>query len=524
MQCCFLPNAYFNYGHIYLTVNAFLLIIFFALYQKKNINFNSICLGIQLLVFFEAIVCFLQYFGIYESKGEFFLVTGSLINPNITAMFFTMALPFVLYHVKHKRQAVRIFSWIALTLLFLSLLMLKCRTAIIGVAVIAVYLANKKFEILKRLIAYFQKPSKINLIVASMLPLLVLITLSFSLYNYKKESADSRFTIWKISLQKGMENPIWGYGVHSFVKEYNLAQASFFASGQGTDEEKQSCSHIKIAYNDYIQNFVEGGGLGVFLYVCFLMLLVIPGLSRKNNSPEFHLAYSGVLAYGVMSMLNSAQYAIPVFALFIFCAAVVSSYYIEDSKYSDASFILNQASIKAILLMITVASIYLLNTLFTSSNASLQIKEAFDYVNQAKYKEAISKLEDISIDMSFTEEYWWVYGSALQGQREYGKALEKHKKMLSLTTDPNIFMKVTNCYANLGKTEEAIQSCTQAMDMIPNRLYPKYILMKLYQVKGDSLRSIRIAQDILTAVPKGISKDAAAFKEGAQELIEYYKK
>ena len=85
-------------------------------------------------------------------------------------------------------------------------------------------------------------------------------------------------------------------------------------------------------------------------------------------------------------------------------------------------------------------------------------------------------------------------------------------------------MKVTNCYANLGKTEEAIQSCTQAMDMIPNRLYPKYILMKLYQVKGDSLRSIRIAQDILTAVPKGISKDAAAFKEGAQELIEYYKK
>lgn len=62
------------------------------------------------------------------------------------------------------------------------------------------------------------------------------------------------------------ENPFKGYGYGLFERNYNLKQASYFANQTSSNTERRNASFVAMAYNDYLEQTIEGGILGLLFY------------------------------------------------------------------------------------------------------------------------------------------------------------------------------------------------------------------------------------------------------------------
>ncbi|NJM80786.1 MAG: O-antigen ligase family protein [Flavobacterium sp.] len=163
--------------------------------------------------------CVLQYLKIIESKNIYFQVTGTWVNPNVSAIFLALTGPvfFILLKYNYKKITLTCFGFI-----IIALVLLKCRTAYIGISISAIVyfgLQNNYIQWLRN------NKNKISIKIISTLILLIVVTLGITLYKGKKASADGRKFVWKTSSEMIIKRPFFGYGYGRFEKEYNLFQA-----------------------------------------------------------------------------------------------------------------------------------------------------------------------------------------------------------------------------------------------------------------------------------------------------------
>jgi hypothetical protein len=65
----------------------------------------------------------------------------------------------------------------------------------------------------------------------------------------------------------------------------------------------------------------------------------------------------------------------------------------------------------------------------------------------------------------------------------------------------------------------AEQAYQQASNMVPNRLYPKYLLAKMYVERGDTLMAQGVAKAILNTKEKIESPATREMKEDMRKII-----
>ena len=144
-----------------------------------------------------------------------------------------------------------------------------------------------------------------------------------------------------------------------------------------------------------------------------------------------------------------------------------------------------------------------------------------DYNKTGEYDKAISILKPMGGIMSNSEAYLAAYGMSLHAQKKYKAALKKFNKAAEITTNPELYLKMSYSYMMLGDAKSAIEKCSLAVNMVPNRIAPKYALMNIYTSQRDTINALKIAKEIVVQTPKGISKDAAFYKKKAQSLIDF---
>ncbi len=87
--------------------------------------------------------------------------------------------------------------------------------------------------------------------------------------------------------------------------------------------QKAHAGHVHMAYNEFIQQMVEGGLLGLLFPVCILLCLLIPPLADKDRFTGMSgAAYAGMIAFALMSMVNFTVQAVPVMCLSALYAAM----------------------------------------------------------------------------------------------------------------------------------------------------------------------------------------------------------
>ena len=81
-------------------------------------------------------------------------------------------------------------------------------------------------------------------------------------------------------------------------------------------------------------------------------------------------------------------------------------------------------------------------------------------------------------------------------------------------------------YNIIGKNHQSLReykaaeaAFMKATHIVPNRLYPHYLLAKLYMETGEREKAIRVAEIVLTKEPKVLSQAIEEMREEMRELV-----
>lgn len=545
---------YFSLKHAYLLITIGLFIVVYLLFIENRVHINLLLYAVIVLTLFECILCFLQATGVVKSPNRYFDVTGSWLNPNVTAMFLAMALPIFFVFLKSSNKIHRNVSIAGVLAIISALIILECRSALLGAVIsIIVFFWHSISETLR-------KAGKNSSVTAPLILVLFCLALATALHLYgkKKASADGRLLIWKLSVQMLPDRPIFGYGYGSFEKYYNRKQAAFFGEDHRRSTEVSNASHINMAYNEFIQNAVEGGVVGFALFTGLLFSMLV--LSRPRHSeidnPElktndvsreidhtrlnklcYRAAYAGIVVFCAMSMVNFTIEAVPVLCLLVFYGSFLTA----NSEFISFRELLSQftngstpASLKldadqkglvrpVVLFSSLIAIIIILSyaafDILSKSTADRQNKKARILSASGKKELAIRLLAPLGSELKEYASYWKNYGDILSSKGRYKEALQKYLSGLDHTSDPELYMRAGYCMGKLGDKKKAVQYYKIAKAMEPSRLAPRYAVMAIYYNSQNYSYAIREAKDLLATEVKVPSQKATIYRQRAAKVI-----
>mgnify|MGYP000005640022 FL=1 len=478
-ECEWYQSSYFIISFIYMTALANLI-------KKKVLNCKQIAIIFGGIGILEACWCILQFIHLLPPANPVFTVSGSFDNPNITAMYLAAIFPFILFNSKKT-----LILWIGILVILTAILILKCRTAYLGVIVILLYYLAQS-----PVISYIKKLSKLTKITLTVCVLFTMFIGAFQLYHLKKDSADGRRFIWKVTTQMIAEKPFFGYGYGLFAKNYNLQQAKYFKENKGTVQERQNARHVYNAFNEYLEQTAKGGIIGGAFFVIFLVILIVQSYRYKNK-----VTLAVLLAIGTMSLTNYVQAALPVWILLLTVAALLAS--------TGKSYSMNSMISKGLYVSVLIPFVFL-SLMF---NAQRQLKNSID-----EHLSSPDRMEQYAVAAGSSEIYHRLYAKALIKAQEYEKALNVLCKAEKYTSSPSLFMLKATCLENLHRTKEAVENIETVYYMIPNDDDAKFELMLLYDAlsQTDEMRSI--CNEILS-LNKPESRKVNHYKNIADSLL-----
>ena len=513
---------------IYIIVLYFFLLKVTTFFSTPNFIYKRLFVGTALIASVESIYCIAQFFGWVKSQNELFEVTGSCINPNSTAMFLSLTVPVFLFLFQSKQKKLFLMGFIAV---LIALLLLKCRAAFIGLTISIIVFYGLEFNFFRWL---KNNKNKIAAKALFILSLLIVIPTSIHLYNSKKASSDGRKFIWKLSTEMVSKKPITGYGYGYFEKEYNLYQADYIAKGKATLEEQTTAGPTFMAYNEAIQNIVEGGAIGLLLILLFFGSLLFSirqkrkvNLNCINNVNQdeltaknrvFHLGYAGAVGFMTMSMFNFAIQAVSVMTLFIIYSAKICSQ-IDPILVSPKFSFLYSKWVKLVTkITICISCLYLLFALLHIAQADLLNKKAAILKKEGHLKEALQIMPKIEYWQKEESNYWKNYGNILFLNKEYSKALKCLSTAKTTSSTPDLFLGSGVCYEKLHQYPKAIIQYQQLVLLNPSKFNYRFRLMTAYLKNKDTLNTILTAQGIINLKPKIPSEEVVQYKKTAFKI------
>lgn len=111
------------------------------------------------------------------------------------------------------------------------------------------------------------------------------------------------------------------------------------------------------------------------------------------------------------------------------------------------------------------------------------------------------------------------YGKALSMAEADPKAIDILRQAKQHLNNIIIQTALGDSYKNLEKYEKAEQAYQLASYMLPDRFYPQYLLVKLYDVTGQRKKLIPIATKLLHKEPKIKSTAVEEIKQEIKKIL-----
>ena len=470
---------------------------------------NVECLIVFVLSVFsikESFCGLLQCLGVVHSHHILFPATGHFQNPGPYGCFIAVtgvsSLSYLIRNIS-KRQTSSLFAKTMICLTFvsslLSLIMLpviNSRAAIIGfICGICVFLGTqcRKFQRTLYYIIFF-----------------VILALSvLLLYYIKKDSADGRVLIYKMALKAIIDSRGLGYGWGAFQHSYGKIQCEYFATGNGSLNEIRLAGCPRYAFNEYLQLGVEGGILPMAIFIT-MSIIVIWHLAKNN------------------SVLVSVSVALYVSALFSYPLQVMPLVLVNTFLLAYSASVSPSLWIKTvpplILFIITTISLCLLIVSIKHITTYLKTLSVFESAHTlysvGAYESAIDKYASITSCTFLPIEYYYEYGHALHRMGRWDESNEYLKIGSERSNDPMFHNIIGKNHQAKGMISDAEEEYTVAHFLVPNRLYPLYLLAVLYYENGQREKFDAIAKEVMNFNPKVPSQITDSLKKQIQYIVE----
>jgi len=497
------------YYQTYLLVGIAAFLCLNMLIKRGSLRAETLYLPIVITGIIEAVVVLLQALHISSSNTTFFLVTGTGNNPNIAAMIMCLSVPASVAWIKTKEKtAVYILKGLILLLLVAAILITRCRSAVLGLLVVLPFL----FIRFRQLI-----PGKRSPLWVVVVPVLLLIF--FLVINQQKlASSSGRLTIWKLSTQLIADKPITGYGYGYFEKNYNLHQAGYFNSGNGSEQEVMTAAYTGMAYNDVIEQTVMGGVVGGLL---FLLCLLLPIWKGWKNRSDLTLPLSGVVIFTLMSQFNFTISHPILFLFFLLYVTVINghnSVAVTSNVYSEIEKKGNWLNTKLNIVIVILAACIVFFSL-PKYRAQLELTRADVLLKKGQYTQAGYLLRDIEPRIATSEAFYAVKANYLLSRGDVLGALSALQKRLQFTLNPRLLLDMAQLAFIQKEYALATSSLQTAAGIEPHKFRPKVMLMALYYRLGDANKAKQMATTIIRLKPKIDSREVHLYKKQAEVIL-----
>lgn len=492
---------------------------------KLSAYFFTILLLISALV--QAVWGMAQLYGYLPSQHNMFALTGSFFNPGPYAGYLAMLSPLALYYVlsdyrvfQNSFAAKLSFFYLrwavaALTLLAIVLVLpaTMSRAAWLASASACVWVGFAFLASKFKLQAYIVRYKK-ALAVAIVLVVLLLSAGGFAMYQMKKDSADGRALIWKNTLNAIQDNP-WGVGLGHFAGAYGKVQAAYFENGMGTAQEEKVAGNPEYAFNEYLQIGLEFGIAGLLLFVVAVILLLKKGMHEQK--------YGAVGA--VVSLLVFAAMSYPFSILaFLIVMVYLLAYLSAEAKLTNkkllkGSFLIPKTMVYVILILNSCLLAIGLYKLYPTYRAYTDWNNAKMLYHMQYYAEVLPQYTSLAPHLNDRVEFLFEYAQILSKTAHYQQSNEVLAKATSISCDPMLYNVMGRNYQALKNYKAAEQNFAMASNIVPSRMYPYYLLAKLYYETGDRHKFEQAAALVLQKEPKIHSPAINEMRDEIKKLV-----
>ena len=509
------------YRTVYLCVTLLSVISLSYCLRAGLLTQERIYSGLLVIGLIHVFCVFAQWVGLMESENSLYPVTGACDNPNVTAMYLAGCVPLIVHRLRCSDRKVAYVVFLVLALL--AVVLLRCRTAYIGLAVEAAvfFLFSSKdsrikgFHLQRETNCNPKIHSSLGKVFLAVVTLLVVSVAAVRMYQMKRDSADGRLLVWKVSAMMVAEHPMGcGYGL--FPKHYNLRQAEYFHEEHGTETERRNASFVYMAYNDFLEHGVEGGVIGMLFLAGFYAMTI----TRAKKTPSL-TGRAGVglfSAFAVMSLVNFVVAGIQTWLLVVCCAAVVAagSSMADEPEEAVGGHSLLLQRLVSVALVVLVLMLSVITGRMTYAQYHLgRIEE------RMSAGEAVSDsvFADLEKNIYSSEAFWRLRAHGLLRTGDYGQATLCIYNAMRYTAAPQLCYMAHRCLSELGREADGIGYINEVYHTQPTLLMPKLVLMRYHDSMGDTVTAMKYANEIVNTDAKVSDGRAAAIIREAEMYL-----
>lgn len=479
------------------------------------------------LVITETISGLLQLYDITTSNHSLYKLTGSFQNPGPYAGFLVSILPFALWQAlrfrtpnKYLRQAM---IYLSCAYIFLSLCLLPATmsraawlAANIGTGIVLIY----HYHLFFRLRQFYQLHRKQAITYICITGLFITMG-GTAIYHLKKDSADGRLLMWKVTSRIIAEHPLTGVGWGNFAGAYGQAQADYFAEGKATPQEEWVAGSPEYAFNEFLQITAEHGIIGLIL---FLLVIVLAFRSAyKNGQIGIVGSLAAFLTFACFSYPFSVWQMNVLFVILLVTA--FTKFQCEKAIEMREEKKRRKWKIYAVVIILVLLIppfIWAGKRWQEKQQVIAQWKDEQSYYSMEIYKGTVDNYRKLYRQLRDEPKFLFELGQCLSKTEFYEESNRILLEGARQSSDPMFWNIMGKNYQAMSRFNEAEECFTHAYHMVPHRLYPLYLLANLYFQSGQTAKGIEMAQRVIDKKPKVMSSAIQEMKTEMRERLAEY--
>lgn len=431
----------------------------------------------------EAILGLMQVFGSRMSNHFLYACTGTFFNPGPFGGFLAVCLSMLVATYTVTKS--KVWHYVAGATIFIVVVILPSTMSRSGLLGLAVSMAVLAFTI-EKWRNFIRKYWYAVLLVS--------IVAGTGAYLFKKNSANGRMFMNKISVQAMVGNGFTGAGLGMYTGVYGQQQHDYFASqieiGNGdidisaiNERERMACDCPERSFNEYLGIGVEAGPVAMLLFVAVVVLVSVRLLKRKSP-----FAY-GLITLAVFAIF-SYPFDIPEFQIMLAIFLAFGATTEGNGNVASTS--------------VAVMSVFLLGWLFANQHSAQKHRAWAEgewgkteyWYGQEFYNYVVEDGDSLMPSLIHNYRFLFEYGQSLNKEGQYAKSDSVLMLGASISSDPMFWNVMGNNSLAQGRYREAEELYRRAFIMVPNRLYPLCLLAKVYDAEGDTARFLNMAKQI----------------------------
>ena len=398
-----------------------------------------------------------------SSRHGLFLITGSLNNPGPYSAYLVMAALTALVLLKTKTaqsspsidKGEKLKNIIALATASLCLAVLPAtwsRAAFVSLAVCMLWIYRRKYWRYR----------------CALWGILAIAAVTF--YYFKQGSADGRMVIWRAALTAWQSAPWFGVGTGGFCHAFAEGMAKLSSAG---NINLDSAGVTMYSYNSLVGILTEQGVVG--LVICMLTVAIV--LWKLYNA-------SRSLFFAVLSLLIFSLFSYP-FELLPYRILIVLAVLASGERTVNTEQFINRSEelrIKDACLtfsLVFVIPIYIMvKETYEADKEYASFRGMTEEVFLEDYRRLLPQEEDNAV-------FLFDYARTLRTAKRYNDSNDILRRGTEVSADPMFYVLLGNNYKDMSLYDMAEFSYKKAYAVMPNRIYPLYQLMLLYQSQMD---------------------------------------